>query len=366
MPNPPLIFDAHLDLAMNALHYSRDITLGLDALNAAESYQTDDPCRGRATVTLDTMRRAGVGVCLATVITRCGPDAPVAPETGYQRRDLDYASPAQAEAAALGQVAYYQRLEADGQIHLLRTRGEFDAHVARWAQPSDEALPIGVILLMEGVDSIVSSGDATGWFDRGLRAAGLAHFGRARACGGTGTFDPLTDFGRSILAEFESLGIVVDATHLSDEAMSEVFDRFDGRIMASHSNCRALAAGQRQLTDDQIRSITSRGGVIGSVLYAGMIDADFVYGEGTEAVTIDKLIDHVDHVCQLAGSAAHVGIGSDLDGGFGTEATPHGIDTIADLAKIGEAMARRGYTDDEVRGFMSDNWLRFWRDALPV
>lgn len=356
-----MIFDAHLDLAMNALHYSRDLTLSLDALNAAESHQTDDPCRGRATVTLDTMRQAGVGVCMATIITRCPPDGLTPPDIGYKRRDLDYATPAQAEAAALGQLAYYERLEADGHLRILRTRGDLDDHVSRWGDDS----PLGVILLMEGVDPIVCPDDAQAWFDRGLRAAGLAHFGRARAGGGTNTFDPLTDFGRAVLDRFESLGIVVDATHLSDQAMAETFARFDGRIAATHSNCRELAAGQRQLTDDQVRAITKRGGVIGAVLYAGMIDADFVYGEGTDDVTIDKLIDHVDHVCQLAGSAACVGIGSDLDGGFGTEATPSGIETIADLSKLGEAMARRGYTDEQVRGFMGENWLRFWRAGMP-
>jgi membrane dipeptidase len=114
--------------------------------------------------------------------------------------------------------------------------------------------------------------------------------------------------------------------------------------------------------------LIERNAVIGAALDSWMLcRSGWVRGQTPrEAVTLCDVADHVDHICQLAGNAMHVGIGSDLDGGFGTEQTPLEIDTIADLQKLQPILKARGYSDDDVAGIFYGNWLRFFSEALPA
>ena len=107
---------------------------------------------------------------------------------------------------------------------------------------------------------------------------------------------------------------------------------------------------QRQLRDSDIRKIVDRGGVIGASFDAWMLDPGCGQGPGKvrRVATLETVADHIDHVCQLAGSAKHSAIGSDLDGGFGTEQSPADLDTIADLRKLPAILKRRGYSDDDI------------------
>jgi membrane dipeptidase len=358
-----LLIDGHLDLAWNALSWGRDITLDLDCLNRDEAGMTDHPARGRATTTLPEMRRAGIAVCQATLLARAKSE--VRRPEGHARISLDFASQEIASATARGQLAYYELLERRGLLRMIRTASDLDAHWERWrADDHDEA--IGYILAMEGADPIVEPSQVVEWWNLGLRSVNLAHYGKSRYAVGTGDDGPLTPEGMQLLKEFEQLGMILDATHLSDTSFSQALDIFHGPVLASHNNCRALVQDGRQFSDEQIRLLIERDAVIGAALDAWMLVPGWVRGRTSrEVVGLEAVADHVDHVCQLAGNHWHAAIGSDLDGGFGTEQSPVGMDRISDLQNLGEILARHGYAEGAINDIFHGNWLRFFRKNLP-
>ena len=357
------IFDGHLDLAWNALSWDRDITLELDILNQREQGLDDHPARGRATTTLPEMRRGGVVLCQATLLARAKSGSRI--HGGTSRLGLDFANQEIASATARGQLAYYELLERRGLLRMIRRAGDLDAHYASWAHDSASA-PIGYILAMEGADPIVDVAHAETWWELGLRSVNLAHYGRSRYAVGTGDDGPLTADGVELLKEFEKLGMILDATHLSDTSFSQALELFGGPVLASHNNCRALVPHQRQFSDEQIRRLIDRGAVIGVALDAWMLAPGWVRGETSrEVVGLEAVADHIDHICQLAGNAQHAAIGSDLDGGFGTQQTPTGLDRISDLQKLDAILAQRGYSSEAIDGVFQNNWLRFFISHLP-
>jgi membrane dipeptidase len=359
-----LIIDTHLDLAWNAISWGRDLTQPLDEINRYEAGMVDDDARGHATISLPEMRRGGVAVCLATIQARTKPE--VRPADGTNRMSLDYSHPAITYAAGQSQLAYYRLLEERGELRMLHTAADLVAHWHEWQAGSPERLPVGMILAMEGADPIVAPEQAEAWFRQGLRSVSLAHYGMSRYAAGTSASGGLTPAGVELLKEFERLGMILDVTHLSDEAFWEALDRFPGPVMASHNNCRALVPGQRQFSDDQIRRLAERGCVIGVAMDAWMLYPDWKIDQvPRSAVTLEAVANQIDHICQVAGNCRHAGIGSDLDGGYGTEQTPDGLDTIADLQKLGTLLARRGYADAEIDSVFHGNWLEFFRRNLP-
>ena len=186
---------------------------------------------------------------------------------------------------------------------------------------------------------------------------------------GTDAEGPLTPRGRELLKEMERLGIILDVTHLCDESLRDALDHYSGPLWASHSNCRALANWNRQFTDEQIKELIGRGCVFGMAFDAIMMVHGWTHMRSTPqdfGLTIEKICDHIDHICQLAGNAKHVGIGSDLDGGFGTEQTPLDLDSIADLGRIGGMLAVRGYSVADIEGFYYGNFVDFLRRTLPA
>jgi membrane dipeptidase len=350
------IFDGHLDLAWNALSWNRDLTEPLEALRRREAHMTDHAARGHATVSLPEMRRGGVVVCLATVLARANRDAQ--PARGHLRRDLDFANQSLACATARGQLQYYQLLEEQGHARMIRD--------SRQLSLGNVDEKVGIILAMEGADPIISPAQTERWFADGLRVVGLAHYGRSAYAVGTGDDGPLTSAGVELLREVRRLGMILDLTHCSDTSFSQAIDRFDGPVLASHNNCRALVPGQRQFSDEQIGLIISRGGVIGAALDNWMLHPGYERGKTLrELVPLDRVVDHIDRICQLAGNANHAAIGSDLDGGFGTEQCPAGLDSIADLQKLAPILASRGYSQSDIELISHGNWLRFFRQHLP-
>jgi len=359
-----LIIDTHLDLAWNAISWGRDLTRPLGEINRSETGLTDDDARGHATTCLPEMRRAGVAVCLATVQARTKPG--VRPPDSTLRMSLDYSHPEITYAAGQGQLAYYRLLEQQNEVRMLHTAADLDAHWQQWQTGSPEQLPIGIILAMEGADPIVAPEQAEAWFQQGLRSVSLAHYGMSRYAAGTSAAGALTPEGIRLLREFERLGMILDITHLSDEAFWEALGRFPGPVMASHNNCRALVPAQRQFSDEQIRRLIERDSIIGVAMDAWMLYPDWKIDQvPREAVTLEAVADHIDHICQLAGNCRHAGIGSDLDGGYGTEQTPYGLDSIADLEKLGALLARRGFSDAQIASVFHGNWLEFFRRHLP-
>jgi membrane dipeptidase len=361
-----LIVDSHLDLAWNALILNRDLSRSLADLNASEASSTDGPFRGHATTAFPEMRAGGVGLCLGTLVAG-------ASSTGGAAR-FTFSAVEIANSIALGQLNYYERLAARGEVRLIKSRQDLDSHAAEWEAANEKTrrdLPVGIIVAFEGCDSVTGPREAELWYERGVRCASLVHYGRGRYAGGTGTEEPLDPKGRELLAEFERLGIILDVTHLSDTAFAQVVDAYGGPMFASHQNCRALVPRQRQFTDEQLKIVIERGGIIGSACDNWMLSSVWpASGSGEpaparETVPISAVADHIDHVCQLAGNARHAAIGSDLDGGFGTEQSPWGLDSIADLQTLDSILAARGYSSEDVSQIFSGNWLRFFRQHLP-
>jgi membrane dipeptidase len=161
-----------------------------------------------------------------------------------------------------------------------------------------------------------------------------------------------------------SAGMILDTTHLSDESFWEVVLLWDGPIVATHQMCRTVCPGERQFTDQQLKVIIERNGIIGAALDAWMFTPGWIKGVTENKVcSLELYVDHIDHVCQLAGNANHAAIGTDLDGGYGQEQTPHDLDTIADLQKVSTLLATRGYSDEDIRKIFHGNAVRFLRNA---
>ena len=226
--------------------------------------------------------------------------------------------------------------------------------------------PIGYVLSLEGADSLVTLHHLELAYTQGLRAVGPAHYGPGTYAQGTDAAGGIGARGKELLAEMERLGIILDVTHLCDESFWEAVDVFHGPVWASHSNCRALVPRDRQLSDEQMKYLIGRGAVIGTALDAWMLVPGWVRAQSTPSSTglqLDRVVDHLDHVCQLASNANHAGIGSDLDGGFGREQTPGGLDTIADLAQLGRLLTVRGYREADVDRILHGNFIRFLTEA---
>ena len=354
-----LLVDAHLDLAMNALAWNRDLTLSAHETRELEAGMTQ---KGRAagTVGLPDMHRGKIGLCCATVLGRVNPKGTTA---------LDFRTHAIAYAHCQGELALYRELERQGALRMIRTKDDLDAHLADWPADggSGDDRRIGIILLMEGADPIVEPSQAEGWWNDGLRMIGLAHYGPSAYAFGTDSAGPLTAKGRELVKEMDRLGFILDAAHLTDESFNDALDRFQGPVMSSHSNCRALVPGDRQISDEMAKRLIERGAVIGAVADAWMLKPNWVRGETTpEGLSITTIADHIDHICQLAGNADHAAIGSDLDGGYGTEQTPEDLDTIADLQNLVGILGSRGYGDEDIAKIMHGNWIRFFGEHLPA
>jgi membrane dipeptidase len=345
-----LIVDGHLDLAMNALLWNRDLNRTVAETRAFEAGMSQ---KGRAagTVAFPEMRRGNVGVTLCTVIARV--DQPGAVRNGYRTHEIAYGH-------AQGQLAYYMELQRQGVIRMLADWPALAAHVAEWRADPDTT-PLGMILTMEGADPIVEPSQLGRWREQGLRVVSLAHYGPSAYAKGTESVGGLTQMGRDLLREMDQQGMILDVTHLSDDSFWEAVDLFKGPVVATHSNCRALVPGDRQLTDEMLRHLIERGVVVGAAFDAWMLEPGWVRGvTSPERVTIATVVDHIDHVCQLAGNARHAAIGTDLDGGYGTEQTPNDLDTIADLQAIPDILRRRGYGEDDIALIMHGNWLNLF------
>ena len=354
-----LIIDSHLDLSWNALQWNRDLLQSVYTIRTQENW-TQGKGRAQGTVAFPEMRRGRMALSFATLLAR---------STGHPAPHIDYASPAQAYGIAQGQLAYYHALEGEGHIRIIRNLTELNTHIDEWeawdaanSGTSSDTPPLGFVISMESADPILSPEQLPEWWEAGLRVIGPAHYGPGRYAGGTGTELGLSEIGRALLAQIERVGMVLDMTHFSDQAFWQAVELYGGPILASHNNCRALVPHQRQFSDEQLRAIIERDGVIGAAFDTWMLQPGWIVGQSSnQNVTIANVVDHIDYVCQLAGSSRHAAIGTDLDGGFGREQSPSDLDTIADLQKIPGLLQERGYPDDDIAAIMYGNWLRLLR-----
>ncbi len=359
----PLLFDGHLDLAWNATAFGRDQTLPLEQLRQRER---DLPRDGREPpmVSLPQLRRAGVAVFLGTLFARAQPAT--APGRMLLRADTDFPSQALAHAAAVAQLGYYQLLARRGELRLIDEAAGLEQHWAAWHDGTCHSL--GCILMIEGADPVTEPDEIRWWHRQGVRALSLSHAGISAYAAGNGApadAGGLTEPGRALLAHMAELGMALDLSHLSDAGFAEAIERYDGPVFASHSNCRQLVPGDRQLGDGQLRIIGQRGGVIGVALHNAMLSRHWQGGPGRrQGVSLRAAAEHIDHICQRLGDARHAAIGSDLDGGFGLDSCPHELDSIADLPRLAEHLSARGFRDGDIAAVFHGNWLGFWRRVL--
>jgi membrane dipeptidase len=352
------IIDAHLDLSMNAMEWNRDLRRPVSEINEREKGLADKPDRGKAMVSLPELRKGNIGLVVATQIARyVAADNPL---PGWH-------SPEQAWAQTQGQLAWYKAMEEEGEMVQIDNLPSLEKHLALWNDhTANEDKSIGYILSLEGADSLVRLQHLEKAWQYGLRAVGPAHYGPGRYAQGTDATGRMGEKGKALLKEMERLNIILDATHLCDDSFWEAMDHFNGHVWASHNNVRALVHHNRQFSDDQVKELIARGAVIGGALDAWMMVPHWVRGKSTPRpmnCSLEVIIDHFDHICQLAGNALHIAIGSDLDGGFGKEQCPYDLATIADLQKLPDLFQKRGYSQKDIENIMHGNWIRFLRNA---
>lgn len=352
------IIDAHLDLAWNAVEWNRDLQQPIKDINDREKGMSDKPGRGNGTVSIPELKKGNIGLVMATQIARY-----VAPDNSLP----GWHSPQQAWAATQAQLAWYKAMEGQGEMTQIKDLRSLNIHLDVWNDNGlNEQKPIGYILSLEGADSLISLQHLESAYQYGLRAVGPAHYGPGRYANGTDSSGEMTAKGLALLKRMEELNIILDATHLCDDAFWQAMNNFQGHVWASHNNCRALVDHNRQFSDEMIKVLIERGAVIGAAFDAWMIVPGWVRKESTPKemnCNIEKVIDHIDHICQLAGNTLHVGIGSDLDGGYGKEQCPYDLETIADLQTIPSLLHKRGYSTADVENIMHKNWINFLRKA---
>jgi membrane dipeptidase len=330
--------------------------LGRDFLKSAIAKREQDASlnasQGYPTVGLPEMKEANVRVVLASIWA-----SPCDSHMGVPLKPC-YKTPEEACEQGKQQVAYYEKLTSQAPLLLVKTKRSLKTAV-------EGEYRLGLVLSMEGADPILTPESLHWWVERGVRVVGLSH-GKTRYAGGTKQPGHLTELGRQLLHEMDRESVVLDTSHMSEESFFDAIDEFTGSIIATHSNCRALVPTDRHLSDEMIRTIVQRGGVIGVVLFNRFLKANWDEEGGVkESVTLLHVVKQIEHICEVAGDLEHVGIGSDLDGGFGCESIPSELQTVSDLPKLADALEESGFSQQEVNGIFGGNWLRFLNHVLP-
>lgn len=361
-----LIVDSHQDLAWNMLTYGRDYTRSVQETRRLEAGTLTPQQNGDSLLGWPEYQRGNIAVIFATLFA-----------TPLRKKEpgdiLLYHDSETAHRLYRQQIDLYRRLTDShpDKFRLITSTSELNALLQHWSQPEPppNGRPVGLLYLMEGADAIRSPQELNQWWDLGLRMIGLA-WAATRYTGGTGEPGPLTDEGRRLLRAMADYNFILDLSHMDEPAAYEALDRYPGPLMASHANCAALLRGaetNRHLSDRVIRRLLEREGVIGVIPFNAFLKAGWSRKRGSrrEEVSLDTLIAHIDHICQLAGDSEHAAIGSDFDGGFGLQSIPPELDSIADLQLIGAKLIQRGYSQTDAANILGENWLRFLKKNLP-
>lgn len=357
---PPIILDAHQDIAYNAFTFGRDYRRS--ALVKRREEEARDLAYPAPMLGLPEALAGRVAVVFATLF-----NSPASAMDSWNPswHEETYNSPRDAYRLGMRQLDYYRRLDDESQqVRLITTAADLDAVLATWADDQPiTARQQGLVILMEGADPIIEPKQFEEWYTRGVRIVGPA-WSTTPYAAGNGKEGTLTTQGYELLDIMAGFKAILDISHLNENASLAALDHYDGTIIASHSNPRKFRDTDRHLTDTQIRKLAERGGVMGIVLYSRFLSPTWQKTDGKAALTLQTVADAIDHVCQLTGSADHVGIGSDFDGGFGAESVPLELDTVADLTRIEDVLRARGYADGDIEKVLSGNMLRMLRQAL--
>lgn len=350
--NRRIIFDAHLDLSMNAMEWNRDLRWTVDQIRGSEEGMTDKPDRSKGTVSFPSMREGRVGIFVATQIARTMKPGSNLP--GWHSQE-------QAWAQTQAQLAWYKAMERSGDLIQIKNKKELEDHLKN-LKSSKTDMRLGYILSLEGADSIIDMHHLEIAYEYGLRAIGPAHYGPGIYAQGTDSTGGLSLKGKELLVQMQKLNIILDISHLCDDSFREAMNLYNGPVWASHSNCRAIIQHNRQISDEQIKELIRRDSVIGIALDAWMLVPGWErqkLSPESANLKLEAVIRHIDHNCQISGNSRHVGIGSDLDGAFGKEQCPLDIETIADLQKIGILLEEKGYLEEDIQNILSLNWINF-------
>ncbi len=358
----PLLVDAHEDLAWNMLVYGRDYTRSVAETRASERGNWVVQENGDTLLGWPEYQQGRVALVFGTLF------APPRARYNGTKKEYAYASAEEAHQLYWRQLEIYHQLTEThpDKFRLVTSPSHLQAVLDAWTQTTGPA-PVGIVPLMEGADGIRTPDEVQRWWEGGVRIIGLAWAG-TRYSGGTRAPGPLTSDGRELLKQMAAFPFILDLSHMDPLAARQALDSYEGPIIASHANPAAMLPGvdnNRHLPDDVIRQLAARGGVIGVVAFNLFLQAGWQRGDARDGVTLETLADHIDYICQLTGSARHVGLGSDFDGGFGLQAAPAEIHSVADLQKLAEVLARRGYREEDIAAILGQNWIRFLQQALP-
>jgi membrane dipeptidase len=373
MPEKPvLIIDGHLDMAYNALFYRRDLTQPVNVLREREdpvrrgiSEHADSLERRKGiedkhytvTVTLPEMRKGHVGIMLSTIMARVMAPS-IASHNSVRTQGTAY-------ARGQSHLHYYNALEREGEITFIRTSADLDACVESWKNPTSET-PVGLILTAESADPILGPDQVQEWWDAGLRSVSLTHFGANSYGHGSGTLGGLYPPAYPLMDALKEVGMILDLTHAADLTFWQILDYWDGPVHASHCNCRSLTPGQRHLSDEMIKALTDRGGVLGMVFAEQMLSPTWEWDNPSTHYTtgtrpMKAVVEHIDHICQLTGNADHVAFGTDLDGGFGKELAPTDYNTVTDLQLFPSILEESGYSAEDIDKICHGNLIRLFK-----
>jgi len=341
------IVDGHEDIAFNVLSLKRDFLQDISKLRNKKTSEDE----GTPTICLPELEKGNVRIVFATIWVAPCEASPCSKGPCYKTSD-------EAHEQGLAQLNYYKRIESQGLIKIIETKRQLKEHLS-------SSTKVGLVILMEGADPIRAPKEIQDWLKAGVRIVAPA-WHNTKYSGGTGAPGPLSKEGKKLMAEMENAGLILDVSHMAEESFFNALDLFHGNVIASHSNCRSYIPTDRHLSDEMIKALTSRNGVIGAVMYNGFLNPDWEKkGKVKNTVSFSAVIKHMKHVCELAGNSLHSAIGSDFDGGFGVEETPSEIGTVADLQKLGNALKSDGFSSPEVSNIMSENWVRLLERALP-
>jgi membrane dipeptidase len=361
----PLIVDAHEDIAYNMLNYGRDYNRA--ALETrrfeSESGSIAPEHNGETLLGWPDYQRGRVAIVFSTLFV-----TPIRRSLGEWDKQA-YADDNQAHRLYRQQLDAYHKLADEHRDHfqLIASRVDLETVLAHWGNPELGTHPVGLVPLMEGAEGVRNPAELDEWWEWGVRLIGPAWAG-TRFCGGTRDPGPLTDAGRLLLKAMADIGFTLDLSHMDEPSARQSLDLYSGAIIASHANVAALVPGyegNRLLGDELIRGILERDGIIGVVPFCRFLNNEWKFGDRRDSITLETLAAHVDRICQMAGDARHVGLGSDFDGGFGLSAAPGGVDTIADLQKLAPILAAKGYNDGQIAAVLGENWLRHLQAILP-
>jgi membrane dipeptidase len=375
--NDWFVVDGHLDLAYNALGWRRNYRRAARWTRQMEKGTSVVRGNGQCAVGLPDLLRGRVGIVFGTLYVNPA-------RRQMDAAPLSYRDAQEAHTLGMAQLDYYHRwADQDKHVRVVESQGDLASVLTTWHLAVDAAgrltpvtrdevadfagHQVGIVPLMEGADPVLEPKELERWAERGLRIVGPAWAG-TRYAGGTGEPGGLTKLGRELLEMIAGLGLVLDVSHLAQQALFEALEDFEGRpgtLIASHSNPQRIMPTERHLPDQAIELIAERRGVIGVVLFNAFLRRGWGTGSKKQEVTLDDVVRAIDHICQVTGSADYVALGSDFDGGFGAEAMPRELDTSRDLYKIGDELLQRGYDRDDVQKVMGSNWLRILKNALP-